>query len=122
MKQNDKKNTTPPPAPWRVRLDPVTLSASVHGSPRINGQRRQHVAEVWSGDDCNMEVVSANAALIAAAPDMFVALGSLLENLEEVHQDELETNHGGDGAEGCSYCKSIAAAKAAIAKAVNREE
>lgn len=117
MKQNDKKNTTPTPAPWHVKLDPVTLSASVHGSPRFNGQRRQHVAEVWSGDDCSMEVVKANAALISAAPAMRDALADLLDNLEEVHRDEVESNHGGDGAESCSYCRSIAAAKSALEKA-----
>ena len=34
-------------------------------------------------------------------------LGTLAEFLKEAHNDEIGTDHGGDGSEGCSYCDVI---------------
>lgn len=57
--------------------------------------------------------------LIESAPDLLDALKVLVEHMEESHQDELDANHHGDTGP-CSYCKSIAAARAAIAKALGQ--
>lgn len=62
----------------------------------------------------------ANAALIAASPDLLAALKSLIEDMAEAHADELATNHHGDGKGGCTYCQSMRAGYAAIAKAEGR--
>lgn len=46
-------------------------------------------------------------------------LADLAFCLEESHQGELESNHGGDGKAGCSYCqalKDFVKAKAALAR------
>ena len=57
-----------------------------------------------------------NAALIAAAPDLFDALCQIIDDMTESHADEVNNNHNGDGLD-CSYCRTIARARAAIAKA-----
>jgi hypothetical protein len=50
-------------------------------------------------------------------PDLLAALERMTDNLVESHQDEMDNDHDGDGQEGCSYCRDIAAARAAISKA-----
>lgn len=59
----------------------------------------------------------ANAALISAAPDMAEALELLAEYFEESHAEEVDRDHYGDGPEGCTYCKAIRQARAALEKA-----
>lgn len=62
----------------------------------------------------------ADAKLIACAPDLLESLESMVSNLLEAHQSELDDCHGGDAAlsgeapEACSYCKDIAEARAII--------
>lgn len=38
----------------------------------------------------------------------------LKDNLLEAHQDELETDHHGDGPDNCSYCEVIEIAEKAL--------
>ena len=35
----------------------------------------------------------------------------LVSDLIELHRAEMDTEHGGDGEEGCTYCLDIAAAR-----------
>lgn len=58
-----------------------------------------------------------NAALISAAPDMAEALELLAEYFGESHAEEVDSDHHGDGPEGCSYCKAIGQAWKALKKA-----
>lgn len=67
------------PGPWRIEPDPSQTTCRVYGKGRKPGQHKQHVAEVWSGDDRTMEVTEANARLIAAGPEMDETLTAALE-------------------------------------------
>jgi len=58
----------------------------------------------------------ANLRLMASAPDLLDCLNRLVDDLTEAHEDELNSDHNGDGPD-CSYCRNIARARAAIAKA-----
>lgn len=58
----------PTPGPWRVRLSPQYLNATIYG------RRGQHVAEVWSGNARDMKAVEANAKILSAALKMREAL------------------------------------------------
>ena len=64
----------------------------------------------WGYDD-------ATGKLLAAAPELAEMLDCLVDDLTEAHADELNSDHHGDGAEGCSYCRNIAKAQALLAKA-----
>ncbi len=55
------------PTPWHVETDEQSLCAIIYGKGRKRGQRKQHVAQVWSGDDCSLDVAVANAQLICDA-------------------------------------------------------
>lgn len=35
----------------------------------------------------------------------------LVDNFAESHQDEVDSDHNGDGDEGCTYCAAIAAGR-----------
>lgn len=72
---------TATPGPWAVESDPSCLNALVYGKGRKRGQRKQLVAQVWSGDDCSLEVALRNAQLISAAPDLAEALKQAMESL-----------------------------------------
>lgn len=61
---------TPGPWPWVRTGDGKRI---VIGAGLVDGPNGYEVAEVYS-DDCDREVAEANARLIAAAPEMFVAL------------------------------------------------
>jgi hypothetical protein len=74
-------DATATPGPWTVESDPACLNALVYGKGRKRGQRKQLVAQVWSGDDCSLEVALKNAQIISAAPDMAKALELALEGL-----------------------------------------
>ncbi len=63
----------PTPGPWEAEAKADESNALVYGRGRKRGQRKQMVAQVWSGDDRSLEVAKANAALIAAAPDLLAA-------------------------------------------------
>ena len=69
------------PGPWSYETDDSALNAVVYGKGRKQGQRKQHVAEVWSGDDRSTEVAEANARLIAAAPEMLEAIRKALNEI-----------------------------------------
>lgn len=58
-----------------------------------------------------------NFTLMAAAPELLDALERLVDDLEESHADELNADHYGDDPGECSYCRTIALARAAIMKA-----
>lgn len=100
--------TTHTPGPWE---------ADVH-----MGRDGFTIADMIEPSICEMvsshspEEVKANAHLIAAAPDLLDALDRLVEDLIEAHADELDNDHHGDGPS-CLYCRNIARARAAIAKA-----
>jgi hypothetical protein len=51
-----------------------------------------------------------------AASNLLAALETLIEDMAETHQEEIDSNHQGDGPD-CSYCRDIASARAVIAKA-----
>ena len=59
----------------------------------------------------------ANAELIAAAPELADALELLAEYFWESHAEEVDSDHHGDGPEGCTYCKAIGQAWKALKKA-----
>jgi hypothetical protein len=46
------------------------------------------------------------------------AMDSLINDLTETHQEEMDTEHGGDGEEGCTYCLDIAAARVLLGEGV----
>lgn len=58
-----------------------------------------------------------NANLVSAAPDMYAALELITRYMEESHSEEVNSDHHGDGPEGCSYCRAIKQARAALKKA-----
>lgn len=63
---------------------------------------------------CN-ECSNGSMLLLAERRDVSSALGvmdTLAEYLAESHQDDLLSNHGGDGRNGCSYCEALQDAKA----------
>ena len=55
--------------------------------------------------------------MIDAAYDLRNALAELVWMFEESHADEVANDHDGDGPDGCTYCKAIQDAHAALAKA-----
>lgn len=69
------------PGPWTVESDPSCPNALVYGKGRKRGQRKQLVAQVWSGDDCSLEVAIKNAQIISAAPELAEALKQAMESL-----------------------------------------
>ena len=79
------------------------VTVSVHGNSTImmkDGQwLTQHVRSV--------EAANALAKAYNAYSPLLECVKTLKENLEEAHQDELQTNHFGDGPDGCSYCEAI---------------
>lgn len=58
-----------------------------------------------------------NTRLIATAPELLATLETIVEHLAESHATEKDAEHYGDDPKECSYCQSIAAARAAIDKA-----
>ncbi len=52
---------------------------------------------------------------IAGLEAVEMASQNLLEMFVESHQAEIDSNHGGDGKRGCSYCKAIKAMRRALA-------
>lgn len=87
---------------------------------------RQMVVNAPSGDtlclapataSSGLDEIAANARLIAAAPELLASLEAVLDDLEEAHQPETDADHHGDPKDECIYCRNIAQARAAIAKA-----
>ena len=71
--------------PWKVaELAPDYMNA------RVSGHGGQHVTNVWSGTSPSMDVVEANAYLIASAPDMKEALWSIADHIPENWGDCVE--------------------------------
>jgi hypothetical protein len=64
------------PGPWKSEVSPTDLNATVRGA------RGAHVATVWSGSNPSLDVVAANAKLIAAAPDMLATLDRIAAGAE----------------------------------------
>lgn len=75
------------PGPWTVESDPSCLNALVYGKGRKRGQRKQLVAQVWSGDDCSLDVALKNAHLLAAAPDLAEALTQAMSSLRAMQEE-----------------------------------
>jgi len=48
------------------------------------------------------------------------AMDELAEILKETHENEIEDDHGGDGAAGCSYCAAIIQAETVKREALNQ--
>lgn len=97
-------NTKHTPGPWSIDSDgdgkPDAIITSQH-LPEMDDD----VCEVYGGNDDDCETRKANAALIAAAPDLLEALHAIIAKFES-DPDDLETMDAG-----------IAIARAAIAKA-----
>lgn len=79
-----------------------------------NGPIRKQIATVYYGE--TKEERLANAALIAAAPELLKAVELLEAYLFESHEHEILTNHGNDTTP-CSYCAALEQAREVIAKA-----
>lgn len=107
MADNSEACATPIPGPWTVESDPECLNALVYGKGRKRGQRKQLVAQVWSGDDCSLDVAIRNAQIISAAPDLAEALRQALESLRAAL----------GGASQVDQHPAIVAGSAALAKA-----
>lgn len=60
---------------------------------------------------------AADAKLIAAAPELLAACEALAVDLAEAHAQEKDAQHYGDNPKDCLYCRHLAEAHAAIAKA-----
>lgn len=101
--------TAATPGPWIAEPSPTELCAFVYGKGRKRGQRRQLVAQVWSGDDCSLEVALKNAQLLSAAPDLAEALELALEGLR--------TALGGTAQVDTDHHPAIVAGVAALKKA-----
>jgi len=67
-------------------------------------------------EDRENGIEKAIAYLIASSPELLYICKILLSDLAEAHQHEIDSNHYGDGPDGCSYCKDIKIAKSIIAK------
>lgn len=84
------------------------------------GYEKNHqglVCEEVTGNTIAVTYDAKHAPLLAAAPELLDSLELMVSYLQESHQDELQSNHHGDGSSGCSYCQAIRAAQRAIAKA-----
>lgn len=58
--------------PFKIEQVPHELRAS------IKGLARQHVADVWSGAACDLEVATANAEFLAMSEPLVEALRALI--------------------------------------------
>lgn len=90
--------------PWPVELTGDGKRYLV-GVGLIEGPHGYDVAEVYS-DDCDQDEASANANLIAAAPDLFEALDRMVADHEAIQ---------------CKPWPSYDAAKAALKKACGEQ-
>jgi len=69
-------SAAPTAGTWRAVPCPVECNAQVRAGGE--GAGGQLVAIVWSGRAASLDVATANANLIAAAPDLLAALATLL--------------------------------------------
>ena len=107
MKTTETEHT---PGPWYHRPEEPCVEAQLDSGCNIL------VAMCDGGGYVTPAAAQANARLIAAAPDLLNCLSRLVDDLTESHEDELNSDHSGDGPD-CSYCRNIDRARAAIAKA-----
>lgn len=115
------------PGPWKAEMDDrrkfggnLNLYISTDYKPGGLCDGSRSIAAITGMARGEKEIQSANMAnarLIAAAPELAEMLDCLVDDLTEAHADELNSDHHGDGAEGCSYCRNIAKARALLAKA-----
>jgi hypothetical protein len=101
----DSQNTHTP-GPWIVHI----ADDKAHPYILQDDQRRPSKVIAIVFDD-NHTTCPANAALLAAAPDLLAALIALFDNCEMIHK------HWGDGNNSKEADAAIAAARRAIAKA-----
>ena len=97
------------PGPWRVALDHSREDWCL-----IWGPETEHIASVWWNESATTKAVTrkANAALIAAAPELYEALDWILAR-HEVLYDRLKSR--GDTSQ--ADLEAMNSARAAIAKA-----
>jgi hypothetical protein len=108
--------------PWQIGSDFTTLAGD-RKTTLWGSDGNQAVTLIQSGLVKWEEQADANANLIAAAPELYAALQTMIDYMLESHAGELESCHEGDAEmageapEACSYCQAIADARAALAKA-----
>lgn len=95
------------PGPWLAVRSLPAEGADCWWICAGGGNREKELAVVYAGPPTHI----GNASLIAAAPDLFVALRAALAQLETVEVDELE----GDG--GDAFFDAMENARIALAKA-----
>ena len=103
------------PGPWAIRHSPRMQRYDIIGDviqkdDQVYGYQVAELAP-WM----ESEHIAANAALIAAAPDLLTALQTITLYLAEAHAEDTAAAHYGDDT--CSYCDAIEAANRAIARA-----
>ena len=104
---NEFKGT---PGPWSLNRHGAIVGGKFH--EYSNGSAQSQVAMVVGSREVNEQEMKANAALIAAAPDLLEALQSASLTL---HTGSMFV----DGACKCSQCEFVYKARFAIAKATS---
>ena len=103
------------PGPWRKLNAPESSNDAYWIEPDDRGTI---VASIQLNSERGYDERTANARLIAAAPELLAACQSLVDYLVESHQDEFNNDHYGDNPDGCTYCQAIHEGGSAIAKAI----
>jgi hypothetical protein len=101
--KNETKHT---PGPWRIKSSNRTGSLEI-----VGGEKHHHVCKLDGNlPESHFHAQEANAALIAAAPDMLAALEALCASLTDDilasldHEDE-KRNAGHE--ENCTLCAAL---------------
>jgi len=106
------------PIPWRYQPGSSNIPGYVAGPTP-----EEYVAQLLSPFGILDErMYEGNGKLIVRAVnnhnELVLCLDRLVDDMVETHEDELTSDHNGDGPDGCSYCRNIASAKAALREAV----
>lgn len=101
-----------------ARVGGRLLPAAMCGD--ISGAGSREAAAIKMGAAAAASNAAARASLGGPVPasDALACLSDLRDCLEESHAGEHQSDHFGDGAEGCSYCAAIARADSILASGV----